>query len=32
MLSLLLVEDNERLRRALAAGLEETGEVRVVLG
>src|SRR5215207_3197300 len=32
MLSLLLVEDNERLRRALAAGLEETGEVRVALG
>jgi DNA-binding NarL/FixJ family response regulator len=30
MLDLLLVEDNERLRPALAAGLEATGEVRVV--
>src|SRR4051812_25020158 len=32
MLSLMLVEDNERLRRALATGLEETGEVRVAFG
>lgn len=30
MLSLLLVEDNERLRAALATGLEATGEARVV--
>ncbi|HEY8477697.1 MAG TPA: response regulator transcription factor [Chloroflexota bacterium] len=30
MLTLLLVEDNERLRQALALGLEATGEVRVV--
>jgi len=30
MLALLLVEDNERLRAALAAGLEATGEARVV--
>ena len=30
MLDLLLVEDNERLRPALAAGLAATGEVRVV--
>jgi DNA-binding NarL/FixJ family response regulator len=29
MLSILLVEDNERLRPALAAGLEATGAVRV---
>jgi DNA-binding NarL/FixJ family response regulator len=30
MLTLLLVEDNEKLRQALAAGLEATGQVRVV--
>ena len=30
MLHLLLVEDNERLRPALASGLEETGLVRVI--
>ncbi|MFN2156364.1 MAG: response regulator [Anaerolineae bacterium] len=30
MLTLLIVEDNDRLRRALQAGLEATGEVRVV--
>jgi DNA-binding NarL/FixJ family response regulator len=30
MIDLLLVEDNERLRPALAAGLESTGAVRVV--
>jgi DNA-binding NarL/FixJ family response regulator len=30
MLNLLIVEDNERLRPALAAGLEATGAVRVV--
>jgi DNA-binding NarL/FixJ family response regulator len=30
MLTLLLVEDNERLRRALWVGLEATGAVRVV--
>jgi DNA-binding NarL/FixJ family response regulator len=30
MLELLLVEDNERLRTALGAGLEATGAVRVV--
>ena len=29
MLELLLVEDNEKLRRALKAGLEETGAIRV---
>jgi DNA-binding NarL/FixJ family response regulator len=29
-LQLLLVEDNERLRTALATGLEDTGEVQVV--
>ncbi len=32
MLNLLLVEDNENLRPALAAGLESTGEVQVVYG
>lgn len=32
MLRLLLVEDNERLRSALAAGLEGTGAVRVIGG
>jgi DNA-binding NarL/FixJ family response regulator len=32
MLNLLIVEDNERLRPALAAGLEATGAVRVVGG
>ena len=30
MLNLLLVEDNEKLRRAMRAGLEATGQVRVV--
>ncbi len=30
MLNLLLVEDNEKLRRAMKAGLEATGQVRVV--
>src|SRR5579859_4062813 len=30
MLNLLLVEDNEKLRPALGAGLEDTGAVRVV--
>jgi DNA-binding NarL/FixJ family response regulator len=30
MLALLLVEDNERLQRALKVGLESTGEIRVV--
>jgi DNA-binding NarL/FixJ family response regulator len=30
MLNLLLVEDNDRLRAALTAGLQATGEVRVV--
>jgi DNA-binding NarL/FixJ family response regulator len=30
MLNLLLVEDNEKLRPALAMGLEQTGKVRVV--
>ena len=30
MISLLLVEDNPKLRRALQAGLEATGEVRVI--
>jgi len=30
MLTLLLVEDNEKLRRALKSGLEATGAVRVV--
>jgi DNA-binding NarL/FixJ family response regulator len=30
MIELLLVEDNEKLRSALAAGLEETGEVKVI--
>jgi DNA-binding NarL/FixJ family response regulator len=30
MLKLLLVEDNEKLRPALSAGLEDTGAVRVV--
>jgi DNA-binding NarL/FixJ family response regulator len=30
MISLLLVEDNSRLRKALRAGLESTGAVRVV--
>lgn len=30
VLNLLLVEDNEKLRPALGAGLESTGEVRVV--
>jgi DNA-binding NarL/FixJ family response regulator len=30
VLALLLVEDNERLRRALRPGLDETGQVRVV--
>ena len=32
MLNLLIVEDNEKLRRALHSGLEETGGVRVVYG
>jgi DNA-binding NarL/FixJ family response regulator len=32
MLNLLIVEDNERLRPALAAGLEATGAVRVLGG
>jgi DNA-binding NarL/FixJ family response regulator len=32
VIDLLLVEDNERLRAALAIGLEATGEVRVVGG
>ncbi len=32
MLNLLVVEDNERLRQALEAGLEATGTVRVVGG
>ena len=32
MMKLLLVEDNERLRPALAAGLQATGEVEVVGG
>jgi DNA-binding NarL/FixJ family response regulator len=32
VIDLLVVEDNERLRAALAAGLEGTGEVRVVGG
>ena len=30
MLTTLLVEDNERLRRALKVGLEATGEVHIV--
>src|SRR5688500_14619232 len=30
MIDLMLVEDHERLRPALAAGLEATGQVRVV--
>jgi DNA-binding NarL/FixJ family response regulator len=30
MLTLLVVEDNEKLRRALIAGLDATGELRVV--
>ena len=30
MLNLLLVEDNEKLRRAMRTGLEATGQVRVV--
>lgn len=30
MIDLLVVEDNERLRAALAVGLEATGEVRVI--
>lgn len=30
MLTVLIVEDNDRLRRALAVGLEATGQVRVV--
>ena len=30
MLELLLVEDNARLRPALKAGLDATGEIRVV--
>jgi DNA-binding NarL/FixJ family response regulator len=32
MLNVLLVEDNEKLRPALGAGLEATGDVRVVHG
>ena len=32
MLSLLLVEDNERLRAALGTGLETTGAVSVLAG
>ena len=30
MLDLLLVEDNQKLRRAMKSGLEASGEVRVV--
>jgi len=30
MIQLLLVEDNEKLRRAMTVGLEATGEVRVI--
>ena len=30
MLNILLVEDNDRLRPALRAGLDATGEVRVI--